>query len=164
MKGAPDISWLALASCFLLLLIPLAVTARLRLGLTRDLLVAVCRMTLQLILAGLYLGYLFKWNHPGMNLAWLAVMLVAASGSVLYNSALRWRTFIVPAFLALALATLGIVLYLNAFVVRLENLFEARSDPGRWRICPVRVDAKRKASYGQNIHRCCFDGRVDHER
>ncbi|NCF84961.1 MAG: ABC transporter permease [Verrucomicrobiaceae bacterium] len=126
MKGAPDISWLALASCFLLLLIPLAVTAKLRLGLTRDLLVAVCRMTLQLILAGFYLGYLFKWNHPGMNLAWLAVMLVAASGSVLYNSALRWSTFIIPAFLALALATLGIVLYLNAFVVRLENLFEAR--------------------------------------
>lgn len=126
MKGAPDIAWPALASCFLLLVIPLVLMARLRLGLTRDLLVAVVRMTVQLMLAGFYLGYLFDLNNPWLNIAWLVVMILAASGSVLHNSALRWRTFILPAFLALALSTLGIVLYLNAFVVQLDDLWEAR--------------------------------------
>ncbi len=112
--------------CALLLLIPLGIMARLQLGLWKELLLAVCRMSIQLFLAGLYLSYLFQWNHPGLSVAWLGVMTLAASGSVLHNSALRWTTFIVPAFAALGLATLGIVLYLNAWVVRLDDLFEAR--------------------------------------
>ncbi|MFT4637599.1 MAG: putative ABC transport system permease protein [Verrucomicrobiales bacterium] len=126
MSGAPDISWLALASCFLLLLIPLTVATRLGLGLSRDLMIAVVRMTVQLVLAGLYLGYLFQWDLPWLNVTWLVMMILAASASVLHNSALNWCTFIGPAFLALAIATLSIVLYLNAFVVRLDDLFQAR--------------------------------------
>ena len=61
MKGAPDMPWTALLSCFLLLLLPLGLIIKFRLGLMRDLLIGVARMTLQLLLAGLYLGYLFAW-------------------------------------------------------------------------------------------------------
>ena len=53
--------WTALLSCFLLLLLPLGLIIKFRLGLMRDLLIGVARMTLQLLLAGLYLGYLFAW-------------------------------------------------------------------------------------------------------
>lgn len=123
---APNISWWALALSFLLLALPLGLNARFRLGLARDLVVAAGRMTLQLTLAGLYLGYLFAWNSAWITLAWLAVMILAASGSVLHHSALRWTTFIGPAFLSLGLATLSIVLYLNAVVIQLDDLFEAR--------------------------------------
>ncbi len=126
MNAAPDLSWAALATCFVLLVIPLTLALRLRLGLVRATLTAVVRMTVQLVLARLYLGYLFRWNHAGLNLAWLAIMILAASASVLHNSALRWPVFIGPAFAALALSILGVVLYLNAFVVRLEDPFEAR--------------------------------------
>ncbi len=126
MNGAPYIPWWLLGVAFLLLALPLTLNAWLGLGLARDLVLAVARMSLQLVLAGIYLSYLFQWDHPLLNLAWLFVMLVAAAGSVLYHSALRLRTFIVPAFAALAIATLAIVLYINAFVVRLENLLEAR--------------------------------------
>ena len=61
MKGAPDMPWTVLLSCFLLLLLPLGLIIKFRLGLMRDLLIGVARMTLQLLLAGLYLGYLFAW-------------------------------------------------------------------------------------------------------
>lgn len=126
MSGAPDLSWGALATSFLLLALPLALMKALRLRLLGDTFIGVARMTVQLSLAGLYLGYLFRWDHAGLNLAWLAIMILAASGSVLHNSSLRWMTFIGPAFAALAISTLGMVLYLNAFVVRLDNLFTAR--------------------------------------
>lgn len=126
MKGAPDLSWAALAICSLLLLAPLFLTIHLRLGLANDIVVAVTRMTIQLALAGLYLGYLFRWDLPWLNLLWLAVMILAASGSVLHNSALRWPVFIGPSFAALGAATLSIVLYLNAFIVRLDDIFQAR--------------------------------------
>ncbi len=126
MKGAPDLSWQGMAMGFILLALPLLLTWRLRLGLGKDIVIGVGRMTVQLVLAGLYLGYLFRWNLPWLNLTWLGVMILAASGSVLHHSELRWSAFIGPALAALGLATLVIVLYLNAFVVQLDDLFEAR--------------------------------------
>lgn len=124
--AAQDITIPALAAGFLLLAIPWFVTWRLQLGLGKDLAIAVARMTLQLTLAGLYLGYLFRWNNPVLNVTWLLVMILAAASSVLRNSALRARTFLLPAFAALTIATLTVVLYMNRVVVRLDDLLEAR--------------------------------------
>ena len=53
-------------------------------------------------------------------------MILAAASSVLRNSELRARTFLFPAFIALTIATLNIVLYMNTIVVRLDDLLESR--------------------------------------
>ena len=124
--AAQKISIPALAAGLLLLLIPLLLSLKLQLGLGRDLVIAVTRMTVQLTLAGIYLGYLFRWNNPWLNVCWLLVVILAAAGSVLRNSELRARTFLLPAFIALTIATLSIVLYMNTIVVFLDDLLECR--------------------------------------
>lgn len=126
MTGAPDIPWHLLALALLLVAIPLGVSWKLRLGMHRDILVGITRMSVQLILAGLYLGILFRWKAPLLTLAWLGVMIAAASGSLIHNSALQLRTFIVPAFFSLGVATLAMVLFFNGVILRLDRLLEAR--------------------------------------
>ncbi len=125
--AAQDIAIIpGLAAGFLLLIIPWLLSWKLGLGLGSDLAIAVTRMTIQLTLAGLYLGYLFQWNNPWLNVTWLLVMILAAASSVLGNSDLRPKTFLLPAFIALTIATLTVVLYMNLFVVQLDDLLEAR--------------------------------------
>jgi|MDTC01.1.fsa_nt_gb putative ABC transport system permease protein len=62
--AAQEISIPALAAGLLLLLIPLLLSWKLQLGLGRDLVIAVIRMTVQLTLAGIDLGYFFRRNNP----------------------------------------------------------------------------------------------------
>ncbi|MCG6467300.1 ABC transporter permease, partial [Vibrio parahaemolyticus] len=52
MNSVVDISWAKLAAFSLILLVPLAINARYRLGIAKDASVSVVRMTLQLVLIG----------------------------------------------------------------------------------------------------------------
>ncbi|MDG3395766.1 ABC transporter permease, partial [Vibrio parahaemolyticus] len=79
MNSVVDISWAKLAAFSLILLVPLAINARYRLGIAKDASVSVVRMTLQLVLIGVYLEYLFQLNSLIINLLWLAIMLVVGA-------------------------------------------------------------------------------------
>ncbi|MDW2111171.1 ABC transporter permease, partial [Vibrio sp. 2089] len=76
MNSVVDISWAKLAAFSLILLVPFAINARYRLGIAKDASISVVRMTLQLVLIGVYLEYLFQLNSLIINLLWLAIMLV----------------------------------------------------------------------------------------
>ena len=126
MEKAPDLTIYSMIFCFLLLVIPFVILLYFRLSIIKSMFISVIRMTIQLFLAGLYLEYLFKWDNSIINLAWLFVMLFAASFSSIKNSELDLKRFILPAFSAFSIATLGIVLYFNYFIIRLENVLEAK--------------------------------------
>ncbi|RKX36713.1 MAG: ABC transporter permease, partial [Verrucomicrobia bacterium] len=78
-----DLSILSLLSMYALMLLPLAVFFYLQLGIIRSTLLALGRMTVQLLFVGLYLKYLFQLNNPFVSLLWLAVMMVVANVSIL---------------------------------------------------------------------------------
>ncbi len=85
------ISYFNLAHSFLLLLIPIGLSLFFKLFLVKDVLYSVARMSLQLILIGLFLKYLFKLNNTWINILWLAVMIVTAVFSAIKNSPLKWK-------------------------------------------------------------------------
>ncbi len=60
---------------YLLLIIVIAIMRRSRIDQTRLLLLASVRMTVQLILAGLILSYIFQNPHPAFTLLYLGVMI-----------------------------------------------------------------------------------------
>ena len=62
MKGAFDISYFNLGLGYLLLLIPLAILILYKTGLAKDTIIAIVRMTVQLMLVGVYLKYVFLWD------------------------------------------------------------------------------------------------------
>lgn len=81
-----DISIWGMIIVYSLLLIPLIIFFKFKIPLIKNLSIAVFRMTVQLILVGLYLGYLFKLNNIYANIIWLFVMLYVANRHILKSS------------------------------------------------------------------------------
>jgi putative ABC transport system permease protein len=98
----------------------------LRLALIKPLLLAVTRMSVQLVLIGIFLKYLFAWNNIFANIAWLVVMISVAVFSAIRSSELTMRKVFLPTFLSFTFATFIVVLYMNFCVLRLDYVFDVR--------------------------------------
>jgi putative ABC transport system permease protein len=93
--GAAKISYLALALYFLILIIPVAIFIYLKIKKVRPLITAVIRMVVQLTFVALYLEYIFKWNHPLINVLWVLIIIGVANTSILKQSGLKFKIFFI---------------------------------------------------------------------
>jgi len=125
-KGAIDIPWLYLASGYLLMIIPLLIFRYYRTGLEKSTVWALFRMTVQLLLVGLYLEYIFKWDNPWLNMLWVVIMTVVASYTVIKRTGLRLKLFFFPVLASMILSIVAIDYYFLGFVIGLENILTAR--------------------------------------
>ncbi len=105
MNGAFDIGFGRLAAGYLLLSFPFAILLWTRAPLLKDAVVAVVRMTLQLLFVGFYLQVVFDQNRMWLTLLWLIIMVGVADGSILRGCRLRARRFALPLFFALLAGT-----------------------------------------------------------
>lgn len=121
-----NISVTGFVFCCFLLLISFAVSYYLKLGVIRYITVIMSRMAFQLFLIGMLLTVVFDINSSAVNLVWVFVMLCFASYTILDSADLRVKTFIGPLFLLFSASNIFVLLYFDAFVIELENLFEAR--------------------------------------
>ena len=126
MKGAIDIGWWKLLAGYLLLLIPIVFFRIYRTGLVRPTLTAIGRMTVQLLLVGLYLEYIFRWDNPWLNGLWVLVMTVVSSYTVIRRTGLRLRLFLWAVFGATMISIVLIDFYFLGFVIGLKNIWTAR--------------------------------------
>lgn len=93
-----------------ILVLPVLIFRHLGLRLTRDLLISMARMAVQLALVAVYLEYIFRLDMLLVNAAWVLVMIVVATGSILRQSHLSWRRClwaVLPAHLLTSLAILA---------------------------------------------------------
>jgi len=123
---ALDIGTTGLVLGYALLIFPLAFILYYRVKLLKSLTVSVLRLTIQLLLVGLYLQVVFKLNAWWLNLAWLGVMLLAADASLVNASRLKLPRFALPIFGSLLIGTGIPLLYLLAVIIRLPNIMDAR--------------------------------------
>ncbi len=124
--GPQDISIISLIVCLALLILPLSISILIKLKLIRTTLFAVVRMSVQLFLMAIYLNYLFRWNNGLINCLWLLVMILVATFSVIKNSELNRRMFLLPVFLSLTISVVFVILYFNVLILRLENILEPK--------------------------------------
>lgn len=124
--ASPDISITSLLLCFLLLIIPLAISYRIKLRISRATIDAVSRMTVQLVMAGVFLTYVFDLNNGALNMAWVLGMVVIASYTTIKNVELKMEKLLLPVVLSFMAANISVLLYFNEFVLDLGNLLEAR--------------------------------------
>ena len=94
-----NIHILRLAAAYVLLIFPLAVILWYRLGIAGRMMLAVVRMTVQLLFVGFYLQVLFEVNSPWLNVAWVLVMIFVADISIVRGCGLTLKRFIIPIFL-----------------------------------------------------------------
>jgi len=122
-----QLSWWQLAIGFLSLLAPAAILWWYKTGLNRKLLTATIRMTLQLLFVGYYLEYLFEYNHPLINLAWILIMVAVADVATIDRSELnRSYKLIIPVFGATFFGIILIDLYFLELVIQLPRFLEAQ--------------------------------------
>lgn len=122
----PDISIPSLGLCFLLLAVPLLISRMIKLNLIQVTTTSVLRMTVQLGLVGVFLTFVFDLNNGLLNILWVLGMVGVAASTTVKNVELRMKKLYLPVILSFALANLSVLLYFNEFVLRLENLMEAR--------------------------------------
>jgi len=116
----------ALLLSFVLLLVPVASSLIFRLAIIKPLAVSFSRMIIQLLLIGIFLKYLFRWNNGVLNVSWLIVMIVFAVLTTAGTSGFKRAKILLPVFLSFTLSTLLIVLYINVVVVRIDRILDAR--------------------------------------
>jgi len=126
MEKVVDINYFALFSGYALMLIPVFALWYYKTGLVKDTLIATARMTVQLLLVGLYLEYIFKLNNVIINIAWVVLMTVVASYTIVSRSNLKYKLFFIPIVLSGIISIAVTDAYFLGFVVKLKNVFDAR--------------------------------------
>lgn len=121
-----DISYLNLFIGFGLLIVPLFVFWYYRTGLVKSTVISVLRMTAQLLFIGFYLKYLFAWNNPFLNIAWVLVMIVIAGQTALTRTGLPWKVLLLPVSVAFLTSVMLVSGYFLGIVVQLNPIFDAR--------------------------------------
>lgn len=111
---------------YLLLAIPFGILLWARLPILGTAVLAIVRMSIQLLFVGVYLEVVFRLNNPWLNLLWLLVMIAVADGSVLSGCGLQFRQLAIPLFIALLAGTAIPLLYFMTFILHRPTLLDAR--------------------------------------
>jgi putative ABC transport system permease protein len=121
-----DIGAWQLAAAYLLLAFPFAIMLWYRIPMIGDTVLSLVRMTVQLILVGLYLQVIFQLNILWLNAAWLLVMVTVADVSIIRSCSLRLRPIVLPLFVALVAGTTVPLLLFTGLILRRPNLLDAQ--------------------------------------
>lgn len=122
-----NITWIQLGLGFLIMLLPAWILWRYRTGLNTKLFTSSLRMVLQLLFVGYYLEYLFKFDNPWVNAAWILVMVFVADFATIDRSELKRKmSVLVPVFVATLLGIIIVDLFFLEFVIKLPEFLEAQ--------------------------------------
>ena len=121
-----DISWGSLLLGYLLLMLPYFAMWYFKTGLVKDSIIAVVRMTAQLLLTGIYLEYMFTMNNILLNLCWAVVMILIAAFTIIRRSGLNYKLYLWPVFLSGLFSIIVTDAFFLGGVIKLDNMFEAR--------------------------------------
>ncbi|TRW94643.1 ABC transporter permease [Candidatus Methylobacter oryzae] len=121
-----DIELPRMALLYGLCLLPWLLLWLIGLRLSRDIVVGVLRMSIQLALVGIYLKMLFELNQPWLNGLWILVMLLVADLSILRRAGLKARYFTLATFIAIAFSILLSTAYLVILVIQPAHFYDAR--------------------------------------
>lgn len=121
-----DIELPQMALLYGLCLLPVLLLWLIGLRLNRDISISILRMTIQLMLVGIYLKMLFELNHPWLNGLWILVMLIVADLSILRRAGLKVRYFALATFTSIASSILFSTAYLVILVIQPTHFYDAR--------------------------------------
>ena len=110
----------------LLMALPIYFFGKYNTGMVKSTIIAVVRMVVQLLLVGLYLKYLFLWDNPLLNIAWVLIMVVVATETSLTRTKLKRSVMMIPLLVGFITASLLIGGYFLGIVLKLDNIFDAQ--------------------------------------
>ena len=127
MEEVIDISYWHLGIGMLLMLFPLYYFWRLKTGLLKSAVISTVRMTVQLLLIGVYLRFLFQLDNIFVNLLWTVVMAIVASYTAVKRTSLKTSVLLMPVFVGLLVTVLVVSAYFLGLVMQVDNVLSATS-------------------------------------
>jgi len=124
--GTIDISYWNLLVGLLMMGIPLYFLWKFKTGLVQSTLIAVIRMLVQLFLIGVYLKYLFIYNHPLVNFLWVFIMIIVAAETALVRTRIQRKVLLIPISIGFLFSVALIGIYFLGLVLKLDNIFNAQ--------------------------------------
>ncbi|MDO9213757.1 MAG: iron export ABC transporter permease subunit FetB [Methylococcales bacterium] len=121
-----DIALPQMVLLYVLCLLPWLLLWLIGLRLSRDIGISILRMSIQLLLVGIYLKMLFDLNNPWLNGLWILIMLLVADVSILRRAGLKVRYFALATFTAIASSILFSTAYLVILVIQPTHYHDAR--------------------------------------
>lgn len=122
MEGVIKLSVFQFSLIYILLLLVLAVMRYSKIGASKMLLIASVKMTIQLVLVGFILEYMFKSSNPILTVIFLSVMIGFAINRVITSRKDLNKKFKIAIGLSLGFSGLGVLFYFVAIVVG-ESIF-----------------------------------------
>ncbi len=114
-------------SYFLIFIIPMLLIIRaLKIPLIKDSIISISRMVIQLLLVGVYLQYIFKWDNPLINILYLLVMITIATCSIGNSVKLKIASFFPILFFSVGLPMILLLCFFTIFIVGRTNPLEAK--------------------------------------
>lgn len=121
-----DISIDSLLLGLLLMVIPVFFLWKYRTGLVYSTVSGLVRMVVQLFLVGLYLKYLFLWDNPLLNVAWVVIMVFVATETALTRTKLKRSVMMCPIVVGFTTGALLVGLYFLGIVLELDNVYSVQ--------------------------------------
>jgi len=125
MPGA-EIPVLHIARSFILVIPAIIILIYYKTGQPPAAIKSLVRMVIQLVLSGVFLEYLFRYDHPVLNMAWVAMIALVGGYTITERVDLQWRLFTLPLFFSFLLSIMFPAFFLIWFVLPGENLFPAQ--------------------------------------
>ncbi|MDK2595797.1 ABC transporter permease [Pseudoalteromonas obscura] len=126
MQSVINIQWWQLAVFSLTLIVPYYINMHYQLGLLKETVVSLVRMTLQLILIGIYLELLFDLNSIWVNLAWMLAMVLVGSSAIINKLHFPRHIVLIPVALSLVAGLLPLMTILSLGIIQPEPFYHAR--------------------------------------
>ncbi|WP_425666594.1 ABC transporter permease [Vibrio tubiashii] len=126
MDSVVDISWSVLALFFSLLVIPLLISQHYKLKIGNEIIVSVTRMTLQLLMVGFYLQYLFQLNSLAINALWLLLMTLIGASAIVGKARLPKKALLLPVTIALTAGLFPMLAIISVLVIQPQPLYSAQ--------------------------------------
>lgn len=117
MQGIIRMNLIQFSLIYLLLIIVLVVMKKSRINQTKLLLVASIRMTVQLVIAGYILTYIFRNPHPLLTITYLVCMIAFAIHRVISKNRMINKRFKLAIGFSLSLSGLSIIVFFVAIVI-----------------------------------------------
>jgi len=121
-----DIKIIYLITSYLIFIFPLGILWYYKTGLTKNLLWAIIRMTMQLSAVGFYLVFLFENNWNWLNIFWVIIMTMIAAQAAISRSNISIKKFFVPVAISMLTSLALIGLFFLLYILQLKNPFEAK--------------------------------------
>ena len=126
MGDVADIGYWELLAGYALLIVPIWVLWYYKTGLVKDGIISIVRMTVQLLLVGVYLEFIFDLNSTLVNVSWVLLMTLIAAYTVVKRSGLQLKMMFFPVLIASFLSIAVTDTYFLGYIVKLDNMFDAR--------------------------------------